>query len=422
MASEVPSLESQAMGETPSRPRISPLAALEHRDFRLLFCGAPFASAGLQMRSFANAFQVYQLTDSAALLGLTFLFQGIPALVTGLFGGTLADVFDRRLILKISVIGQILIALSLGLLTLSGYIQVWHIYFLTVAGSAIGTIDAPTRSALVPELVPQHKLMNAMSLQSTAGMAAGFAGALLGGVVVKGWGAAPAYFADATLILPALAAIWMLRVPPKSNRRKVKLNLDSIFEGLLFTLKNQVLFGFILLDTVTMVLGFYPAMMVVFAEEVLKLGKFQTGLLLSATALGSALGFLGVLFVGNLRRKGLVIVLVCIGHAIALFCFAVSPWFILSFALVMVLGFMDSLSVTVRSTSFQLLAPDFMRGRVFSVLLIAAVSSNAAGGAVLGVETEFLGPRHALAYGAIGAGAFAICVGVFWKKVRDYQS
>ncbi len=375
------------------------------------------------MRSIANTVQVYQLSDhNAALVGLMFLFQGIAAIVVGFFGGTLADIVDRRFIIKFSVLGQILIAGVLALLTTTGHIQVWQIFALTFLGAAIGSVDGPTRSAMVSDLVPRRELMTAISLQSMVGTGAGLAGPALGGVVVGTLGATTAYVIDACLLIPAAVAIWMLRIPARAAARRAKMTFGAVFAGLQFTAKSPVLFGFLALDTVTMLAGYYPAMMVVMANDVLHVGSGGYGVLQSAPAFGALLGFLGLLIVGNVKRKGLLMIVVSIGHAIALFFFAVSPWFWLSLPLVATLGFMDSLSMSVRSTTFQLLAPELMRVRVMSMLFIAAVGANSLGGTVLGVQAKFFGPREALMVGAVIGGGFAVLVGLFWKKVRDYQS
>lgn len=416
-------LNGEATKEAAQAPeRVSPLASLAYRDFRLLLIGTPFSATGMWMRNTANAFQVYHLTGNPALLGLTFLFQGAPYLVIGLFGGTLADILDRRRLIKLSLIGQLALTLALGALTASGHIQVWHIYAITFAASAIASADGPTRAALTPELVPRAHLMSAIALQSASGQAAMLAGPLLGGVMLDSLGAAAAYFLNAALFVPAMAAIWMLQAPANAARRKIKLNMAAMFEGLTFVLKSQVLLGFLLLDAVTMALGFYPAMMPVIAQDVLKVGATGLGAMLAAPAFGGLFGFLGVLLLGNLKSKGAVIVLVTIGHAVALFGFALSPWFALSLVLLAVLGFMDSLSGTVRQTSFQLLAPDRVRGRAMSVLFVFAISSNSIGGAYLGLMTKLLGPRQALAMGAIGGGIFGVLVGLFWTRVRQFKT
>lgn len=402
------------------RPR--PLAALAHRDFRLLWLGMPFMSMGAGMRATANAFQVYQITGDSRLLGLTFLFQGLPSLVMGFFGGTLADMLDRRRLLQMAASGQIAIAVMLAFLTATGRIEVWHIYLATLLGASLQSAAHPAQQALIPSLVPKGELMNAIALNSSASQAAMLTGPLLGGLFVDLAGPALAYAIDAMLIAPALVSLALLRLENQPPRRKVALNLASLFEGLTFTIRSRILFAFILLDAVTMLFGFYPAMMPVVARDVLQVGATGLGALLAAPSVGALAGFLGVMLLGNIRRKGAVIVMMVLAHSALLAMFAYSSWFAASLVLVALLGFADSLSVSVRSTTFQLLAPEEIRGRVMSVFFMSAVSANSFGGAYLGLATAFLGVQLALASGAAIAAIFALGVALFWKRVWRFTA
>lgn len=401
--------------------RMPALALLAHRELMLLLVANSFVTAGSGMRGAVNAFQVYQITGDARLLGLTFLIQGLPSLVIGLFGGTLADVMDRRLLLRFAVGAQIVIALGLAWLTGTDRIEVWHIYVATFVGAGLQSLASPAQQALVPATVPGAELMNAMALLSAGGQAAMLLGPILGGALLDFSGAAIAYLVDALLILPALLALALLRIRDEPARRQVKLNLESIFEGLVFVFRTRVLLAFLLLDTVTMVIGYYPAMMPVIAKDVLAVGATGLGALLAAPAVGALLGFVGVLLLGNIRRKGAVIVAVSVAHGIVLAAFAWTPWFPASWLLAATLGFLDSLSVSVRITCFQQLAPEALRGRVMSVLFIAAVSANALGGATLGLATAWVGPQMALAAGGLIAAAFSVVVGLSWKSVRTFR-
>ena len=244
---------------------------------------------------------------------------------------------------------------------------------------------------------------------------------LLGGVMVDVAGAAAAYVFGAILIVPAILSLAWLR-PPERARPVLARNFTMLFEGIVFTVRSRILLAFVSLDTITMVFGHYPAMMPVIAEDVLKVGSTGLGALLAAPSLGSMLGFVGVMLLGNFKRKGAVIVLVSIGHAVALMLFASSPWFATSLILAAFLGFFDSMSLSVRHTSFQLLAPDAVRGRVMPILSMAAVSSNSFGGAYLGLATSFLGVQHALGLGGVAGGAYAAAVAVFWRRVWAFRA
>lgn len=369
------------------------------------------------MRNVANAYQVYQLTGDALLLGLTFLFQGVPTLVMGLIGGSLADLFDRRRLLQVVVASEAALVLLLALLTLSGHVAVWHIYAITFSCALLDSVTHPAQQALIPKLVPEKDLLNATALRSSTGQAAQLVGPLLGGFAIQVLGAAAVYAANVFVLVPAFIALTLLHVREDRDRARPALNLAFIFDGLLFVLRTPALLAFTLLDTVTMVIGFYPAMMPVFAKDILQVGAAGLGALLAAPAFGAMLGFLGVLLLGHVQRRGRVILFVTLAHAVVLYLFSQSTGLLTAMITVALLGFLDSLSVTVRVTAFQSLAPDHVRGRVMSVLFIAAVSSNSLGGAFLGFTTDWLGVREALAAGAIGAGVFAVLVAVFWKNV-----
>lgn len=408
-----------------TKPKTRPLASLGYRNFRLLFIAQISLQTGSGLRNIANAFQVYQITGDPRLLGLTFLFQGLPVLAMGLFGGTLADLVDRRVLIQAVTVIQSALVLLLAGLTLSGAIEVWHIYAITFCASMLESLASPAQQAMIPGSVAPADLMNAMALRSTASQAAGLAGPLVGGLVVETLGAGIAYLINAALFLPAIVSVAMLQTTHAKGIAapgKPRISMRFLFEGFHFTLRTPVLLAFLLLDIVTMVFGYYPAMMPVMAKDELHVGAAGLGVLLAAPALGAMLGFLGVLFVGNIRNKGALMLAVTLAHAVALFMFAYSHWFLLSLVLVALLGFLDSLSVTVRSTTFQLLAREEQRGRVMSVIFICAMSANSLGGAYLGLVTSWIGPRDALALGALIAGTFALGVALLGRNVRRFRT
>ena len=405
-----------------AQEKVPPLSSLGYRDFRLLWFGMPFSSTGQWMRNTANAWQVFEISDSSVLLGLTFLFQGLPAMVMGLFGGTLADIFDRRKLIIVTLSSQIVLVLLLAGLTVSGEIQVWHIYAITFGSSALSSAEGPARMALIPRLVPRSHVLNATTLLSTASEVSLLIGPVFAGVVIASVGVGATYFINAALIIPAMVAILRLRLPPDAARGRVKLNLAAVFEGLIFAIKTRVLIAFLALDTITMVLGYFPAMMPLFAKDILEVGPIGLGALLSAPAFGALLGFIAILLIGNIRRKGVLILAATVLYALVLISFSASPWFFLSLILVAFLGFLDAMSVSVRLTSFQLLAPDAVRGRVMSLVHIFAIGSNSMGGAYLGLATSLLGARLALGMGGAISGSIALLIALLWRQVREFKA
>jgi MFS family permease len=384
--------------------------------------GFPFSGVGLWMRNTTNAYQVYNLTDSETLLGLTFLFQGLPMIIVGLFGGTLADFLPKRTVIRTTMSLEVCLAVLLATLTLSGSIEVWHIYVITFTSASLAACEHPARSALLPKLVPRHLLLNATTLISFGFSSAMLLGPVLGGVLIDTAGPGWSYVINAFLIVPGIIAITLLKVADEGQRAKLRLNLATLFEGLIFVIRTRILIIMVLLDVVTMIFGYYPALMPVFAKDVLGVGGTGLGALLAASPLGALLGLMVLLALGNLERKGLVLIGVTIVHGVVLIAFAASPWFGLSLVLIALLGLVDSISVSVRQTSFQLVAKDENRGRVASLVGLVAQSSNSLGGAYLGLAAALMGPQLSLTIGgAIGAG-FAIVMAISYPKLRRFKA
>ena len=210
---------------------LAPWASLQYRDYGFLFLLGLFATTAQQMRQAQNFYQVYELSGSAFLLGLTGLAQGVPIFALGLFGGTLADFLDRRKILLITIFGNLLVAVTLGLLTLAGLIQVWHILAATALTSALNIVLNPTRMALISHLVPRSHLTNAVALNSSVSQGAHFIGPMLGGLSLAWMSTGNAYLFNALFYLPAAAAIVLLKVPAVDKAAREKFLSLAFWAG-----------------------------------------------------------------------------------------------------------------------------------------------------------------------------------------------
>jgi len=180
-----------------TRAPLKPWASLRYRDYNFLFLLSLFATTAQQMRLTQNLYQVYELSGSAFLLGLTGLAQGVPIFALGLFGGTLADFLDRKKILLITIFGNLLVAITLGILTVTEVIQVWHILAGTALTSALNIVLNPTRMALISHLVPRSHLTNAVALNSSVSQGSHFIGPMLGGLSLAWMSTGNAYLFNA---------------------------------------------------------------------------------------------------------------------------------------------------------------------------------------------------------------------------------
>lgn len=390
---------------------IRPWSSLLIRNFRLLWSASVLNSLAIQVRNVASAYQVYELTSSPFQLGLTGFLQALPFVIFGLFAGAVADAFDRKKLLVATTFLQLVPCLALGLLTFSGAIQVWHIYLLTLIGALVDVFNWPARSALIPRMVPQSLLMNAVTMNTMILQTSFLVGPAIGGGLIDYTGLARAYLLSAAVILPAVLAIFAIHGSGKPEGGRRRVDLRSLVEGVEFIWIQQIILSLFLLDFGVTLFGFYRPILPIFAADVFKTGAFGLGLLYGAPSAGSLLGSLVLLMAGDIRRKGLAVVIAAVIFAASLALLGVSLWFWMAIAAVAVLGFTDSISVAIRRTVVQILAPDRMLGRASSLITVFAQTTNALGALLAGIAAEFFGAPKAL---LIGSGLcfvmiFAIC-------------
>lgn len=415
MASNHPPTPTRAAPAT----RVRPWASLAFPSYRLLWSASLLSTMGLQMRQFANVWQVYEMTGSPLKLGLTGLFQALPLFTIGLFAGTVTDAVDRRKLLIVSQAINLLLAMVLGLLTLSGRVEVWHIYAVTSLTSAVNVFGQPARVSLISATVPRTHLMNAITLNQVIQQSAQLVGPTLAGLVVAWAGPASAYFANATLFIPALAGLAALRVETPRPTGARGMRFSNVLEGLNFVRRTPVLVGLILLDTTATLFGSYRALMPVFAKDILHVGPAGLGTLLSAPALGAVLGTIGILSIGNVQRKGLMVLMSTSLYACALVFFGVSHWFGLSLALAGTLGLLDAMGVSVRQTTVQLRTPEHLRGRATSIQQIFAMGAPSLGYLLAGTMASAMGPRLTL---FLAGGVIISVVGIIALANRELRS
>lgn len=354
----------------------------------------------IQIRNVANLYQVYAISGSALQLGLTGFFQAFPFVIFGLFAGAAADAFDRKLLLVATTLGQLIPSLLLGILTLTGTVQVWHIYTLGFIGALVEVFNWPARSALIPRLVPQKLLMNAVTLSTIIIQMSFLLGPAFGGLVIDYAGLAPTYFTTIALLLPAALAILRMRSSgtPEGERRRI--NFRSILEGIEFIWVQRIILSLFLLDFGVTLVGFYRPILPIFAADVFKMGASGLGLLYAAPSLGAIIGSIALLTAGDLKRKGVCVVIAALLFAASLALLGLAQWFWLAIIAVILLGITDSVSVAIRRTVVQLLAPDGMLGRASSLITVFAQATNGLGAVLAGAAAQLFGAPNALLLGS----------------------
>jgi MFS family permease len=349
--------------------------ALRHRDFRLLWVGLAVSAVGTWMQIVAGSLLVLKITHGSAFaLGSVSLAQALAFFLFALVGGSVADRIDKRHLLLFTQSAAAALAILLGFLTSFGVIQLWMFFVLAFLNGTLLSFDQPARAALVPFLVPKEDLGNAISLQSMIFNGTATLGPALAGFGVATLGYAGNFFLNGASFLGVFIALYVMRVPPGPIHQQSIL--QAIGAALGTIKRDAVLPGVMSGYAALLFLGPSAALILpVYAVRVLRIGPERLGFLFSAAGVGTILGALFLSSLGSNPRRGPLYLSGIFIWVAALAVFALSRWFWISTAALLVFGIGQTLAGTTTITLMQTRVPEQMRGRVMSLntLLIMGV-------------------------------------------------
>jgi predicted MFS family arabinose efflux permease len=299
---------------------------------------------------------------------------------------------------------------------------VWHIFGFTMLTSLINIAQGPARNSLVPKLVPRTHLMNAVTLNGSLQQATFFIGPLVGGILVNAYGAGVTYIINAFLLLPSMLVLLFIRTSgkPEGDRRKVSIGM--VLDGMRFIVGTRILLGLYLTDFGLSSVGFFRPLLTIMAKDVYEVGPLGLGILYASPAIGAVLGFITMLWIGEVQRKGALFLVSIFFFSLGLAFLGLSKWFWMGMIAGGVLGYTDSISLVLRQTLTQLLAPDEYRGRATAFTRLFAQTGNAIGATEAGVAASVLGPGGALIFGGIIGVGIVLSVGFGWRSLWRYRS
>jgi predicted MFS family arabinose efflux permease len=371
------------------------LAAFEVPQYRSVWTTNWLISTGRLMTSLILGWLILELTDSALWVGIVAGLSGAGLLGFGVLGGVLVDRFDRRATLIVSNLLLCGLMLLLGLLAITGRVAVWHLLVMAVLGGAFDATQTPAVGVVMYQVVGRERLMNAAAGQTLSFNLGRVAGSALGGYLIADWGIGPAFIGAA--ISFALAALPMLLLKG-SFRSPADIGAfwHSLSAGLRYAWTHLAVRRLLVLSGIVETLAFsYSYMMPVIARDVLGVGPAGLGWLSAVGGFGSAAGTVWMASLGNVRDKGRLLMLTCLGAGVMLVAFALSRWYGLSLALAALLGVTLVGYDTLMQTLVQLLAVDEVRGRVYS-LYVLTFGFNALGGFAAGAVAASVGAPLAI--------------------------
>lgn len=374
----------------------SGLHALRSRDYRRYIAGHVVSHTGSSIENTATSWLLYQLTDSAVMLGIGGLCRTVPIVLLTLVGGALADQFSRRAILLFTQSALGLLSLVIGVLVLTGGIEPWHVLLFNVLTGTLSAFEVPARQSLFPSLVTPDLVPSAVKVNTSSARLAGLVGPAVSGLLIASYGNAVPFLVNAASYLALLWALVQIRSAAATATPGRGPLLSTIGEGLMFVRRHPVLRLLIGAEVLVSLFGHNNALLTVFARDVLEAGPQGLGLLRSSIAAGALLSMFLLLVLRDVERKGLLMLVAGLVYASSLAAFGLSQALWLSSLALFVLGIADAAWTVTRNTMAQVLAGDQTRGRVIS--LVALVSRGSTQGSEMqsGLALTALGPGGAV--------------------------
>ena len=308
-----------------------PYAAWRHPGYRLYILGWMFALLGTRIQSVAIAWEMYQRTGEALSLGLVGLAQALPTMTLAIPAGYLADRFDRRNLVMISLIGMTFTSASLALLSYAeGPTRL--MYLILFLDAVLVTLGRPARMALLPQLVPRHVFPNAVTWNMSLMQITSVAGPALGGFVIT-IAIFPAYLISASSSLIFILLLTQLKFAPPTKTGGT-VSLEALFGGIKFVWKQRVIFAIMSLDLFAVLLGGAVYLLPIYAEDILQVGAQGYGWLQAAPAAGAFLVALSLAYLPPMKNAGRNLLLAVAGFGVVTIIFGVFGGLILGSVIV----------------------------------------------------------------------------------------
>ena len=370
------------------------------------------------MQNIAQSWLVYRLTGSSLLLGAVGFAGQIPVFLVAPIGGATADRHNRHRLVIATQVASMLLAFVLAGLTLSGKVQVWHIFVLAALLGAVNSFDIPARQSFLVDMVGKNDLMNAIALNSAMFNGARIVGPAIAGVLVAGIGEGWCFFVNAVSYIAVIVGLLMMQVEAP-RRLAAGPPLQHIIEGFRFVKRTgPILTLLLLLGLVSVAAMPYSVLMPVFADRILHGGARGLGILMGATGIGALLGALTLAARSGLRGLGLWIAWSCGGFGAFLILFSFSRYFWLSTALLIPVGFCMMIELSASNTLIQAIVPDELRGRVMATYSMMLMGMGPFGALLAGALADRIGAPVTVALGAIACVGGAILFGMRWPNLR----
>jgi MFS family permease len=359
----------------------------------------------------AQGWVMSTLTNKAIMLGMVNFASGLPMIFLTMFGGSLADQFDKRKILVWTQVVQIALAIIIGFLIFAGRIQIWHIVVVAGFLGVAFAFEHPALSALVPELVRREEIAGAVAIDRAVFHCARLVGPSTAGIIVGLWGAATAFFVNAFSFVALIIALVSLPPRPIGSKEEEAQRASGFRDGFRYIRADKPSLAMVGMIA-TMTIFIFPTvsvMMPLYVRDVLHFGPSRLGYLMAASGVGSVIGAITLVSIARSRRQGwmmaaalAVTLSVLVLSRVNAFVFAAVSLTVISFGLSLIFG--------LSNTIVQERAPSHLRGRVSAVMGLSFFGLMPIAGLGVTSLADVIGMRAALVIAAVGYGVGAISI------------
>ncbi|MDG9719255.1 MFS transporter [Streptomyces sp. DH24] len=403
---------------TPAAPRgkTSMFSSLSVRNYRLFFAGQVVSNTGTWMQRIAQDWLVLSLTGSSTAVGVTTALQFLPMLLFGLYGGVLVDRLPKRPALLVTQSSMAVTGLALAFLTITGHVEVWHVYVAAFAVGLATVVDNPARQSFVSEMVGPDQLQNAVSLNSANFQSARLIGPAVAGVMITGVGTGWAFLFNGLSFVAPIAGLLMMRGRELHTVERAPRGKGQLREGLRYVAgRPDLIWPIVLVGFVGTFAFNFPVYLSAFADDVFQAGAGSYSMFNTLMAVGSVTGALLAARRGTARLRVLSAAAMVFGAIEIVAAAAPELWM---FALLMIpLGLFGMTVNVTANTTIQMATDPAMRGRVMSLYMMVFLGGSPVGAPIVGWITDTYGARVGLAAGGAVAATAAAVIALVLARV-----
>lgn len=375
---------------------------------------------GTWVQTLAQSWLVFQLTNSAFLLGLVGFLGSIPVFILSLFGGVLADRMNKKNILMFTQTTFMLLAFILAILTQAKLITPWQIMFIAILNGIVMAFDAPSRQAVVVELVGKEHLLNAIALNSVAFNSSRVIGPALAGIFVASIGMSGCFYINGLSFLAVIIALLSIRINSTLKTDKNNSTLKDLIDGVEMIKNNRLILALVSMVGVSSLFGIsYTILMPIFANDVLNVGVKGLGVLMSSSGIGALMAALLLARLGDFKYKGKLLVLSCIIFSGSLVLFSLSKIYALSLIALTFVGGSSVTAIALINTILQIKVSDEFRGRVMSAFMFTFAGLMPFGNLIAGVLSQGIGVSLTVMICGIISMACFIIINLLYPEIKN---